>query len=107
MDVRCYARRIGSPLDSLMYMGRIGQGAMVGNDDSGGPDSYFRVNIPQDGEYWISVADHLKQGGPTYPYRIEVTPVEAEIALTRHRSHCIRRSDRRTRCLAATGSRPM
>jgi hypothetical protein len=81
-DVHCYARRIGSQLDSVMFMGLMGQGAMVGNDDAIGPDSYFRVTIPQDGEYWISVTDHLKQGGPVYTYRIEITPVEPKLALS-------------------------
>jgi hypothetical protein len=81
-DVHCYARRAGSPLDSLMYMGLMGAGAMAGNDDSAGPDSYFRVTIPQDGEYWISVTDHLKKGGPTYAYRIEITPVEPKLVLS-------------------------
>ncbi len=80
--VHCYARRIGSPLDSIMYMGLVGQGAMVGNDDAVGPDSYFRVTIPQDGEYWISVTDHLKKGGPEYTYRIEITPIEPKLALS-------------------------
>jgi len=81
-DVHCYARRLGSPLDSLMYMGLMGQGAFAGNDDAVGPDSYFRVTIPQDGDYWVSVTDHLKKGGPTYTYRIEITPVEAKLAIS-------------------------
>lgn len=81
LDVHCYARRLGSALDSVMYMGLMGQGAMAGNDDAVGPDSYFRVTIPQDGEYWISVTDHLKKGGPTYTYRVEVTPVEPKLVL--------------------------
>jgi hypothetical protein len=37
-DVRCYARQLGSPLDSVMYLGILGGGALVANDDSGGPD---------------------------------------------------------------------
>jgi hypothetical protein len=82
LDVHCYARRLGSPLDSVMYMGLMGQGAMAGNDDAVGPDSYFRVTIPQDGEYWISVTDHLKKGGPTYTYRIEITSVEPRLVLS-------------------------
>ena len=82
LDVHCYARRIGSQLDPLMYMGLMGQGAMVGNDDAVGPDSYFRVTIPQDGEYWISVTDHLRKGGPAYTYRIEITQVEAKLVLS-------------------------
>lgn len=82
LDVHCYARRHGSQLDPLMYMGLMGQGAMVGNDDSAGPDSYFRVTIPQDGEYWISVIDHLKKGGNAYAYRVELTPVVPKLALS-------------------------
>ena len=82
LDVHCYARRLGSALDSLMYMGLMGAGAMIGNDDAIGPDSYFRVTIPQDGEYWISVTDHLKKGGPAYAYRIEVTAVEPKLVLS-------------------------
>ena len=74
-DVHCYARRIGSQLDPVMYMGLVGQGALVGNDDAVGPDSFFRVTIPQDGEYWINVTDHLKKGAPTYSYRIELQPI--------------------------------
>jgi hypothetical protein len=81
-DVHCYARRNGSALDPLMYMGLVGQSAMVGNDDSAGPDSYFRVTIPQDGEYWISVIDHLKKGGPAYAYRVEVAVVEPKLVLS-------------------------
>jgi len=81
-DVHCYARRIGSQLDPVMFMGLIGQGAMVGNDDAIGPDSFFRVTIPQDGEYWVSVTDHLKKGGPAYTYRVEITSVEAKLAMS-------------------------
>ncbi len=80
-EVHCYARRLGSQLDSVMYMGIKGQGAMIGNDDAIGPDSMFRVTIPQDGEYWISVTDHLKKGAPTYFYRIELKPIEATVQL--------------------------
>ncbi|HEX3147961.1 MAG TPA: PPC domain-containing protein [Gemmataceae bacterium] len=81
-DVHCYARRLGSALDSVMYMGLIGGGAFIGNDDAIGPDSYFRATIPQDGEYWISVTDHLKKGGPAYSYRVEATAVEPKLALS-------------------------
>lgn len=81
-EVHCYARRLGSMLDPLMAMGLMGQGAMVANDDNGGPDSIFRVSIPQDGEYWISVTDHLKKGGPNYAYRVELQPIVAKLNLS-------------------------
>src|SRR5262249_40439491 len=46
-DVHCYARRIRSPLDSVMYLGKKGGGATMGADDSFGPDSYFRFQAPE------------------------------------------------------------
>jgi hypothetical protein len=75
-DVHCYARRLGSPLDPVLYLGNAQGGALIGNDDAIGPDSYFRATIPADGEYTLWVQDHLKKGGPDYFYRIEVTPVQ-------------------------------
>ncbi|HUR55770.1 MAG TPA: hypothetical protein VMZ71_16655, partial [Gemmataceae bacterium] len=75
-DVRCYARQIGSPLDPVMYVGVLGAGAIASNDDSGGPDSYFRFTAPDDKEYALWVHDHLQKGGADYFYRIEVTPVQ-------------------------------
>ncbi len=46
-DIHCYARRIRSPLDSVMYLGKKGGGAMLGADDAVGPDSYFRFQAPE------------------------------------------------------------
>jgi len=75
-DFHCYARRLGSPLDSVMTLAVRGGAAVITNDDSGGPDSYFRYTFPDDREYVVSVRDHLGKGGPTYFYRIEVIPVQ-------------------------------
>jgi hypothetical protein len=76
-DIHCFARRLGSPLDSVMTVGVVGGGALASNDDAVGPDSYFRFTAPEDKEYYLSVADHLKNGGPTYFYRVEFLPVQA------------------------------
>ncbi len=81
LDIHCFARRLGSPLDPVMHLNAWTNNAMgaylVGNDDTAGPDSYFRVTAPQDGEYVVSVHDHLKKGGPDYFYRVEITAVAA------------------------------
>jgi hypothetical protein len=81
-DARCHARGIGSPLDPVLYFGNAAGAAIVGNDDSGGPDSYFRISIPADGVYTLWVHDHLKKGGPDYFYRVELTPVAPSISTT-------------------------
>jgi hypothetical protein len=81
-DVHCYARRLGSPLDSVMTIALFGGGAIIGNDDAVGPDSYFRFTAPEDKEYVLSVTDHLGQGGPSYFYRVEFTPVQPRLTLS-------------------------
>ena len=63
-DVHCYARRLGSPLDPVMYLGNAAGGAIVGNDDAVGPDSYFRCTIPADGEYTLWRARPPEEGRP-------------------------------------------
>jgi hypothetical protein len=81
-DVHCYARRIRSPLDPVMYLGKKGAGAMLGADDSIGPDSYFRFQAPEAAEYVVWLIDHLGKGGPDYAYRIELTEVAPQLTMT-------------------------
>jgi hypothetical protein len=79
-DVHCYARRLGSPLDPVMYIYNDKGAALAGNDDMpGSPDSYIRFSVSADGEYLLSVTDHLKKGGPTYVYRVEAAPVQPHV----------------------------
>jgi hypothetical protein len=81
-DVRVFARQLRSPLDSVLYLGAKGGGALLGNDDAVGPDSYFRFSAPNDGEFVVWIVDQLKKGGPDYTYRIEVSPVAPKLALS-------------------------
>jgi hypothetical protein len=74
LDVRVYARKpLRSPLDSVLSVHNAQGGTIANNDDTGGPDSYARVNIPADGEYLVSIRDQLGEGGPEYVYRVEIT----------------------------------
>jgi hypothetical protein len=81
-DIRVFARALRSPLDPVLFIGKKGQAALAANDDSPGPDSYIRFTIPDDGEYFISLNDHLKKGSPDSFYRVEVAPVEAKLGLS-------------------------
>ncbi|MBU6294787.1 MAG: pre-peptidase C-terminal domain-containing protein [Planctomycetes bacterium] len=81
-DVHCYARRIGSPLDPIMTLAVAGGNPFATNDDSGGPDSYFRVTLPDDKEYVLTISDHLKKGGANYHYRVEMTAVSPKTTLS-------------------------
>lgn len=82
LDIRVFARQLGSPLDSVLVVARKGGAAVGSNDDTGGPDSYYRFTAPEDGEYVISIRDHLVKGNPNYFYRIEVTPVAPKLTIS-------------------------
>ena len=82
LDITVYARQLRSPLDSVLDLWDAKGGHITGNDDSIGPDSYLRFNVPADGDYCLSVRDHLDRGGPTFVYRVEVVPVEPTISFT-------------------------
>ncbi|WP_425617202.1 PPC domain-containing protein [Anatilimnocola sp. NA78] len=81
-DVRVYARKpLRSPLDSVMVIHNAKGGNLANNDDSGGPDSYARFNAPEDGEFYVSVRDHLNGGGPSYVYRVEITEIKPAVVV--------------------------
>lgn len=82
LDMTVYARQLRSPLDSVLDVWGAKGRHLTGNDDSIGPDSYIRFNVPEDGDYCISVRDHLRRGGPTFVYRVEVVPVNPSVAFT-------------------------
>jgi len=81
-DIRVFAREIGSPLDPVLHVFDAKGKSLAGNDDNGGkPDSYLRFTVPADGEYLVRIFDHLKGGGPTYTYRIELTHPKPHVEL--------------------------
>ncbi|MEY3176062.1 MAG: hypothetical protein RLZZ436_3976 [Planctomycetota bacterium] len=78
-EVECFGRRIRSPIDPVMNLYKASGEGITGNDDSRGPDSYFRWQVPADGDYAIRVADHLNRGGPQFVYRIEFQEVKPSL----------------------------
>jgi hypothetical protein len=82
-EIECYARRIGSPMDPVftIYKDDKAKSLIAGNDDARGQDSYLRWQVPEDGNYYIRITDHLGQGGDTYVYRVEMTPVKPVLTI--------------------------
>lgn len=81
-DINVYARRLRSPLDSvLQVLGPDGAG-LASADDSFGPDSYVRFTAPADGEFHVVMHDQLLQGGVDYAYRIEIAPIATSLTLS-------------------------
>jgi hypothetical protein len=82
LDITVYGRQLRSPIDSFLMI-LDGKGKYINqNDDSIGPDSYVRFNVPADGDYCISVRDNLYRGGPNFVYRVEVVPVGPDVSFT-------------------------
>jgi hypothetical protein len=81
-DVRVFARKIRSPLDSVLSIAAPGGKNLAASDDDEGPDSFLRFRAPKDGEFVLRLTDHLGQGGPDYVYRVEVGPVEPKLTLS-------------------------
>lgn len=81
-DITCFARRLGSQLDPVIWILNPAGAMLVANDDvPGSADCYLRFTAPADGEYVLGVRDHLYKGGPTYTYRIEVAPVTPRVTV--------------------------
>jgi Bacterial pre-peptidase C-terminal domain len=78
-EIECYGRRLRSAIDPVMVLYNAAGQGITSNDDSRGPDPYFRFTAPADGEYVLSISDHLQRGGPGYVYRVEFQPVEPKV----------------------------
>ncbi len=84
------ARRINSPLDSLLrLLNAKGEVVAVSDDhpfkDSGllthDADSYLRVKLPASGVYCVELSDTLRQGGPSFAYRLRLSHPQPSFSL--------------------------
>ncbi|HPO14135.1 MAG TPA: PPC domain-containing protein [Candidatus Hydrogenedentes bacterium] len=85
-----YARRLNSPLDSVLRLIDAAGNMLAWNDDhedkgmglmTHHADSCLRVKLPMDGEYFVQVADAQQQGGEAYAYRLRVGTPQPDFAL--------------------------
>ncbi|MBN2211463.1 MAG: PPC domain-containing protein [Sedimentisphaerales bacterium] len=92
------ARRLNSPLDSVLRLTNA-QGDVVAWNDDHSPkdegflfkdttgllthhaDSYFMAELPADGDYYIYLADAQEQGGDAFAYRLHIAPPQPDFAL--------------------------
>jgi len=84
------ARRLGSPLDSLLRLTDAEGNVLEWNDDfeDGGAgllthhaDSYLRARIPNDGSYCVQLSDSQHHGGDGYVYRLRIGPPRPDFEL--------------------------
>ncbi len=84
------ARRLGSPLDSVLRLTDAHGGQLAFNDDYPDPglglethaaDSYLRLRLPADGTYYVWLGDVQQAGGPEYAYRLRLSQPRPDFAL--------------------------
>lgn len=85
------ARRIDSPLDSMLRLYDANGKAIAFNDDyqevgNGGlnthhADSYIRAMLPADGQYFVQLLDTTQAGGASYAYRLRVSAPQPDFEL--------------------------
>ncbi len=85
-----YARRLDSPLDSVLKLTDGAGKQLAYNDDHEDKgagldthyaDSYLTATLPADGDYYIHLGDAQHQGGPEYAYRLRISPPRPDFAL--------------------------
>jgi len=84
------ARRLGSPLDSVLRITDASGKALALNDDYEDPgmgqmtyhaDSYIMIPLPADGQYYVYLGDTTRKGGTEYAYRLRLSEPRPDFAL--------------------------
>jgi len=84
------ARRLESPLDSVLKLTDASGKVLAVNDDFEDPtaginthdaDSYLSFTLPADGTYFIHVGDAARAGGQDYAYRLRLSEPRPDFAL--------------------------
>ena len=84
------ARRLNSPLDSVLKLTDAAGKQLAFNDDyedkgaglqTHYADSYLRLTLPANGAYYLHLADAQQQGGPEYAYRLRISAPRPDFEL--------------------------
>jgi hypothetical protein len=78
-----YARRLDSPLDSVLRLTDVAGKQLAFSDDhedkgtglnTHHADSFLMATLPTNGTYYLYLGDSQQKGGPEYAYRLRVSP---------------------------------
>ncbi|MBI5687191.1 MAG: hypothetical protein HZC54_19130 [Verrucomicrobia bacterium] len=84
------ARRLNSPLDSVLKLADATGNQIAFNDDNTDKgagltthhaDSYLTATLPKDGAYLLYIRDTQHKGGPEYGYRLRISAPRPDFAL--------------------------
>lgn len=84
------ARRLASPLDSVLELTDAAGKRLAFNDDhedkadalnTHHADSRIQFTLPADGTYFVRLGDAQREGGPEYAYRLRISPPRPDFEL--------------------------
>ena len=84
------ARRLDSPLDSVLKLTDAAGKLLAFNDDTEDlgaginthhADSYLTIKLPADGTYYVHIGDTARQGGDEYGYRLRLSAPQPDFEL--------------------------
>ncbi len=85
-----HARRLDSPLDSILKLTDADGKQLAFNDDyedkgagldTHFADSFLAATLPAEGTYYLHLGDAQRQGGPEHAYRLRISPPRPDFAL--------------------------
>jgi len=88
--VEVYARRLNSPLDSLIQLTDESGKVLAANDDHEDKesglmthyaDSYLSAKLLKDGAYYVHLTDTEHHGGEEYGYRLRIGPPQPDFSV--------------------------
>ena len=85
-----YARRLNSPLDSILKLTDANGHRLMTNDDyedkgagltTHHADSLLSTTLPAEGTYYLHISDAQYKGGASYSYRLRISPPRPDFEL--------------------------
>jgi hypothetical protein len=85
-----YARRLDSPLDSVLKLTDANDHQLAANDDhedkgagltTHQADSWLSVTLPANGTHYLHISDAQHKGGEAYSYRLRISPPQPDFEL--------------------------
>ena len=81
IEVKVFARRLRSPVDSVVELFDPAGHEVGSNDDAAGSDSELKFTANASTNYLLRIYDKLGHGGRDFTYRIEVAPVKPGLSV--------------------------
>ena len=81
LDLSVYARRLRSPVDSVLELFDMAGHQLASNDDGAGADSELKFTPTASTNYLVRIYDKLRRGGPDFSYRVEIKPITPELSV--------------------------